>query len=246
MIDSEHLEDCFVPFYGQEEDKEELSEDMAPEASDVSGNVLKVEQVFEEERVVARKEAERILEEARAQAKLFIESASNDANSIRENARSEGYNEGYAAGEIESRQRYDELQQELEQKIETHQAEYSQALSDIEPRYVDVLISLIQKLTGVLLEDHSDVILYLIKNSIGNLDKATHYVIRSSTEDSAIMDVNRNEIRGYIGEEASVEFVEEKSLKHNECIIETDTQMVDCGFETQLNSLVETLKMLVI
>ena len=109
-----------------------------------------------------------------------------------------------------------------------------------------MLISLIQKLTGVLLEDHSDVILYLIKNSIGNLDKATHYVIRSSTEDSAIMDVNRNEICGYIGEEASVEFVEEKSLKHNECIIETDTQMVDCGFETQLNSLVETLKMLVI
>ena len=37
---------------------------------------------------------------------------------------------------------------------------------------------------------------------------------------------------------------EEKGLAEGECIIETDTQMIDCGFRTQLDNLINTLRML--
>ncbi|MFR1027821.1 MAG: hypothetical protein ACLSD6_00425 [Clostridium sp.] len=36
-----------------------------------------------------------------------------------------------------------------------------------------------------------------------------------------------------------------KSLSEGDCIIETDNQMIDCGFRTQLDNMVRTLRMLV-
>lgn len=251
MIDSENIADHFVSFHQKPEEEPESDPEKETGIEEEPGfqpgiDVIKAEQIFEEERKKALDEAEMILNDARKQADLLLDSAKSEAVSMRETARTEGYNEGYAAGEVEARQACEKLQQELNEKIRSHEVEYVKMLEDIEPKYVDILISLLQKLTGVLLEDRKEIILYLISNSIRNLDKASHYIIRVSTEDSPFIDLHRNEIREIIGKEASVEFFEEKSLKHNECMIETDSQMVDCGFQTQLNNLIETLKMFVV
>ena len=40
------------------------------------------------------------------------------------------------------------------------------------------------------------------------------------------------------------EVQEEKSLKDGECIIETDSQMMDCSFHTQLKNMTDTLRLL--
>ena len=42
----------------------------------------------------------------------------------------------------------------------------------------------------------------------------------------------------------TLEVQEEKGLLDGECIIETDTQMIDCGFRTQLENMISTLRML--
>ena len=250
MIDPENHKDKFVSLGEEKEDKiptvsqerviGELFGDMQEETP-----IIKLEQLTEVERERAMEEAEVILKDARSQAELLLESAKSEVKLLRENERKKGYHEGYAAGEVEARQTYEKLQMDLEEAKQIHEAEYERMIEEIEPKYVDILISYIHKLTGVLLEDRKDIILYLLSNSIRNLDKASHYIVRVSTEDSPVIDLHRNEIRELIGEEATVEFIEEKSLKHNECIIETDSQMVDCGFQTQLDTLTETLKMFV-
>lgn len=47
------------------------------------------------------------------------------------------------------------------------------------------------------------------------------------------------------GGSVSLDLVEEKGLEKGQCVIETQSQMVDCGFQTQLDTLIRDLKMLV-
>lgn len=243
IINSEKFDEKFVPLH---EDKEEFEEVAAASEVEISGNVIHIEDVLEEEREKYREEATRVLADARAQAELLLDSARREASEIKEKARLSGHTEGYAAGEVSAREKYDELQEKLQIKCEQQDEEYEHLINEIEPKYVDVLISLLQKITGVLIEDQDDIILYLIKSSIRNLDKSERYSIRISKEDAYVMESRKNEIRQILGDEAIIEIVEEKSLNKNECIIETDNQMIDCGFKTQLNNLIETLKLMVV
>ena len=48
---------------------------------------------------------------------------------------------------------------------------------------MEVLCSLVQKITGVLLSDQKDVMLHLIRSGIADLEPAKRYVIRVSPED---------------------------------------------------------------
>ena len=102
--------------------------------------------------------------------------------------------------------------------------EYRQMLAETEGRYVDVLCNLIRKLSGVILTDRKDVILHLIRSGIADMEPALM------------------EKAGITG---TIEVQEEKSLSEGDCIIETDNQMIDCGFRTQLDNMVRTLRMLV-
>ncbi len=248
IIDPEKNRNVFTPFSNDEATPlPNLTEDeiASSEEFDENLNVIDIKEMMYEERKKLEDEAAKILEEAREQARVFIEDAQNEADDIRSSAHDEGFQEGMAAGKQKMEQESSALSNQLQDEINQHEKEYNQIIDEIEPKYVDVVISLVNKITGVLLEDRSDVILYLIKNSVKNLDKATHYKIRTSSEDSYLIDSHKNEIREIIPEEASVEFLEEKNLGSNECIIETDTQMVDCGILTQLKNLEETLRMMV-
>ncbi len=200
--------------------------------------------ILEECKENAKEEAARILEEAKSSADQLLLDAQNNVKMIHSDAYETGKAEGFSAGEVAAKEQYRLLEEELQEKMEQKEAEYKALIDEIEPRYVEVMISLIQKLTGVILENHNELLLYLIKQCVGNLDKSKKYIIRVSKEDIHRIEPHKEEIKEIAGG-ASVEYWEEKGLNKNECIIETDTQMVDCGFQTQLSKLTETLRFLV-
>ena len=146
-----------------------------------------------------------------------------------------------AAAEQDIRQK----EAELVESARMQREEYASCLAAIEGRYVDIVISLVRKLTGVVMEDKEDLILYLIRMTAEELEPSKNYRIRVSSEDIYFVESHRTELADFIGDEVFLEFIEEKGLEKGQCIIETDSQMVDCGFQTQLDMLIRDLKMLV-
>ena len=69
--------------------------------------------------------------------------------------------------------------------------------------------------------------------------------IRVSGDDIYEVESNKEKIIQELGEGVSLDLVEEKGLEKGQCVIETQSQMVDCGFQTQLDTLIRDLKMLV-
>ena len=118
-------------------------------------------------------------------------------------------------------------------------------IQETEGQYVDILCSLIRKLTGVVVSDRKEVILHLIRSGIADIEPAKHYTIRVCAEDLLYIESNKEDILEKTGITGTLEVQEEKGLTEGECIIETDKQMIDCGFQTQLGNLISTLRMMV-
>ena len=201
------------------EEKERAQEETGDESFQEGLPVTNYDEVIEEKIQKAEEEAAAAIAEARQQANEIVEQANNRKNQILEEGRQEGITRGYEEGQ--------------------------QKLAETEGRYVDVLCNLIRKLSGVILTDRKDVILHLIRSGIADMEPAKHYIIRVASDDLLYVEGEKDALMEKAGITGTIEVQEEKSLSEGDCIIETDNQMIDCGFRTQLDNMVRTLRMLV-
>ena len=207
-------------------------------------SVSEMNEELEKKREKMQKQSEELLEDARKQAEEIVARAEEEAGAIREAARTEGMDAGRQEGLAQAEKEAEEIRQDLEEASRRLQAEYEQMVRQVEPNYVDILCSLIQKLTGVLMTDNKDVLLHLFGSGIADMDPSTRYTIRVSPEDVMTVESCRRQLAKEAGH-VTIDIQEEKGLAKDECIIETERQMVDCGFKTQLGNLLTTLRMLV-
>lgn len=206
--------------------------------------VVNFDEMFDEKKKEAEQEAEKIVEQAEQQAEALCKEAEEQVEQIRQTAHEEGVASGREEGLAKAEEEIQAARQEIEDIRTKQENEYREMIDGVESRYVEVLCSLIQKITGVLLLDQKDLMLHLIRSGIADMEPAKRYIVRVSPEDVLLVEGNKDEIAEKAGFGASIEVQEEKGLGKDECIIETDTQMVDCGFKTQLDNLVSTLRML--
>jgi flagellar assembly protein FliH len=259
VIDPEKDEEKFVPLKKDsrvkirplEEVEKERKETKAKEEAQKKEaefspgvSVVNYDEVMQQKTDEAEQTANRIVEDARKQAQEIIAQANEEADSVREQAREEGLETGKQEALVQVEAEADQIRVELEADAKRLQKEYEELLNQIEPRYVDVLCSLIQKLTGILFTENKDLLLHLIRSSIADMEPSKRYTIRVSPDDMMAVESCRSELAKEAGN-VIIEIQEEKGLAKNECIIEADSQMVDCGFKTQLDNLITTLRMLV-
>ena len=191
----------------------------------------------------AEKQAEWILAEAREQADRIQEEAQRQAEGVRVAAREEGIRQGREEGLTRADEELAQVRADIEEAKVLLEEEHRQMAAVMEAQYVEVLCDLIR--TGVLLRDKKDVLLHLIRSGISDTQPSNRYTLRVSSDDLTLVENHLDEILMNIDSGVSIDVKEEKGLEKNECIIETDTQMVDCGFRTQLDNLITTLHMLV-
>jgi flagellar assembly protein FliH len=204
----------------------------------------KIEQLVMEETELMHERANILLEDALKKSSEIIENAKIESYKERENilanAKEEGYQEGYQVGLEEVKK----LQEKLEDDIYQQQLNYEKQMASLEPKFAGIMISLIEKITGVVMEDHKDIILHLVKNSLNNLNNNMNFLIKVSKEDFNAVYTRRNDFLAELREGARIEIFEDQSLEKNQCMIETDNSIIDCSLDVQLNSLLTNLKLL--
>ncbi len=208
-------------------------------------NVTVIDRVTTKEQdEILNLQREHMLEAARDEANRIVEAAKLEAmeasNAIYEEARSKGYQEGIQ----KVRDEIQEKQTELNLIIDRHNQEYEEQLQALEPKFVDVIAMLVSKMTGILAEDKKDVISYLVHNAVRNADSSKSYVIRISAGDFDFLMSKKVELATLVKEGASIDIIADKELEKNQCLIEMDGCIIDCGLDTQLNNLIQELKLL--
>lgn len=191
-----------------------------------------------------RTQADVILEQARAQGEQVKTKARLAAEVEKAELFEKAKREGYAAGEELVQQKLAKLEEEYAAKEQELALAFEQKAKELEPKAAEVVIQLLDSLTGVLLESRRGLVTHLVSKALLEADRSDSFLIKVSKEDAEEVRAAAKELRALFDREVSLEVVPDVLLKKGECMIETDTNVLDCSLGTQLEGLKEDIRLL--
>lgn len=259
IIDSDSHVEEFIPNifsaaienYGDNENDDVSFQDGEKdiEASYHDGmSVIRIDDVLEEEKQKLeeenRQKAAEILEEANEKASKIINEANENSDRIKKEAYEEGMNQGLSDGRQQAQEEADMLRKEFESECDKRMDQITQYENSLESKFADILIGLVTKITGIVCEDKKDVIIYLIDNALHNVSKSKDITIRVSKNDIMMVESEKDKFISGLSDDVSLDIVEDDSLSDNQCIIETESGVIDCSLDAQLDNLKEQLRLI--
>ena len=190
-----------------------------------------------------RTQADIILEQARAQGEQVKakarEAAEAERAEIFESARQAGYEDG--------REHLLQEQQAMEaafaEKERLLQDEFERKQKELEPMATEVITKLLESLTGVCLESRKGIVTHLVTKALSEADRSNSFLIKVSKDDLEEVKGASDKLRSLFEREVVLEVVQDVLLKKGECLIETDSNIIDCSLGTQLEGLLEDIRL---
>lgn len=221
----------------------------AAECEQGTGNVIKAQEDAGQILEQAKEDAKSVLAEAKAEAMRICEEAKNQAevekNRILADAKQQGYSEGISQARAEVRAEADAAKEEYLKKESRLESLYQQQVDELEPQLVDVITDIYQHVFHVELESYREILAYLISTTLRKIDGSHNFMIHVSKEDYPHVSMQKKQIlAGTVSANCDVEIVEDMTLAKNECLIETENGIFDCGLGTQLAELKQRLMLL--
>lgn len=188
--------------------------------------------------------AKEIIDEAQETAERIVAQAIEDAKKkekdILSMAREQGYQEGLKLAEAEIEEKKSELQAEKERLS----AALHEEIEGLLPKFTDLVIKYVEKITGILADEYESVIYNVMALAIMNSDPSKTYRIHVPKEQYKYVLSKEDYIREVIGSHASFELISDSALSVNSCKIETENCVIDTGLDTRLLTLTNSLKLL--
>lgn len=189
-----------------------------------------------------------IIEQANEKAEKIIEDARKQSIEIFDEAQKTGYEKGMESAHDEIEQikikELEEIKNRYHYKEEALVDKYEKELENIEPIVVDAVCKLIHKVVGIEISDKKDVIMYLINNAIKDVENNRKFLIKVSLDDFEFVSQHQDEIYGATNPSIEIEIFAEAKLNKNQCIIETDSGLINLSLDEQLNNLISSLMLI--
>lgn len=215
-----------------------------PTSNITTESLAQINKQSEEILAAANEEAERILEEARQMAEGIVNKANEETEAIKNDAAQSGYNDGCIKAEAKIEEMRQELDNEYNQRKEELERDYEEKKANIEPELVDILTDVFKKVTLTVAEDNQEIIMHLINGVMRNADSSHNFIIKVSPDDYKFLINNQGKLYVAMSKEVNIDILEDLTMKRNECIIETDTGVFNCGLDIELDNLIKDLKLL--
>jgi len=209
----------------------EQREDIKKESADLAKQIIeRARQVQQEILRKTKEDVEKILIEAEKKAKKIEEEYKEKGY---QDGYTAGYQEGYKKGEEDAKAIIEEAKTIKEEIIKEKQRMYKEAESDI----VNVILLAVEKIVGKYVEEDKDIILNLIKKGMENYNAFDKVTVRVSEEDYEHCIKNKDKILKDIEFLDDVNILKDLSLKKGDCVIETNSGVINSGVSTQLKAL---------
>lgn len=219
-------------------DPEELREMAAQELEEARTMAA---QELEEAKMTAAQE----LEEARTMAEQIRSQAMDDAErqkkEVLDEARQAGYDEGMRLAKAEE----DKLRAEIEKERIRLEEQYDQMIEELEPQFIDTITAVYNHIFGVELQNDRAILVHLIESTLRKADSSRIFIVHVSKDDYPYVSMQKSHLtETVVGGQGVIDVIEDITLRKNECMIETDGGIFDCGVGTQLEELTKKLKLL--
>ncbi|MBE5936440.1 MAG: hypothetical protein E7265_00245 [Lachnospiraceae bacterium] len=207
-------------------------------------NVLNIDEIIEQQREEMQANADTVLIEARNEAESILQNARLEAESIAEMARKNGYEQGYNDGMAASAEEVSGIKKEYEDMCIELQNTYNSMLEEAEPQMVELVCDVINRITGIVVNGCSDAILYIIDRNLKDLPMSDTYTVHVCPDDIGDVLLAKDSLAAAVRQGAVFDIIEDSTLTANQCIIETDTHVIDCSLDVQLDNLMKELRLI--
>jgi len=185
------------------------------------------------------------LESLRSEASGILDEANQTAEIIKgqayETGSREGYQDGYAKGMAEA----EELKQQALDYCNQCEMEYQSKLEEIEPRLVDTITDIYERIFKYELDDYSQIVLNILVDTINDSGASKNIVVHISKETYKDIIAQKDYIFAETGMlEGSIDFIMDATLPPSGCMIETENGVYDCSLDTELKELKKKLMLL--
>lgn len=227
------------------------------EAVDVSGllntaeegsTVLKADALPEKAQGIleeAKEEAQNILREAREQAEQILQEAREQAESLRKTVADEGRMSGYREGKQKAEAEAEGLRRKLQAREAQLEEEYQDAMNQMEPQLVEAITGIYEHIFHVELHSYRDILVHLIASTLRKAEGNKDFLVHVSREDYSYVSMQKKQLQAVLtGNGVTLEIIEDVTLGKDECMIETEGGIFDCGLGTQLSQLRQKLELL--
>ncbi|MBQ4530718.1 MAG: hypothetical protein IJA36_08950 [Lachnospiraceae bacterium] len=209
-------------------------------------NVDELEVILEEE--VEQEKAEPTSEELYEAAKREVEKMLQDAETEAEMIRNEAYEmarkKGYEAGHNDGLKEIEKMKEELEEKEALLVADYNAKVEELEPLIVEKVADLMEYVFRVQFSTSRAMIMHILSGALGKINNSKEFIVHVSHEDVAVVKANHDKLLAMVPNAVSVEVAEDPALVKNQCMIETDGGVYDCSLDVQMEKLIKSIKTL--
>ncbi|TCT16421.1 flagellar biosynthesis/type III secretory pathway protein FliH [Natranaerovirga pectinivora] len=212
-----------------------INKDSEDEESNIVPISTEIDYKLKEEE--AQQKINQMMEDAQKQAEVIKKNAYEEG---KEQGYSQGYSEGYSIGKLEADQLINKLKQEeiqLEEK-------YNNLIESLEPEFVQLVIAIIEKMTGILVENKKEIILYLINEGIRSRESAREYLINVAIDDYNYIIDHSKDVINMGNPNVKINIVSNTKLEKGQCFIETENGIINSSVDTQLTELIADLELL--
>lgn len=219
--------------------------DVIEVSEDTAGNVIKAQDEAKEFLEQAKAEAEQTRAQAKAEAEHILEEARAQAQAERQQVLEQAKQQGYMEGMTKAQAHEGAMEQEYLEKSRALEEEYQQQIDALEPAMVEAITGIYEHVFHVELSSYREILASLISDVLHKLDGSKSFIIHVSKEDYAYVNMQKKQIlAGAVSEGTTVDVVEDGAVGRNECMIETENGIFDCGLGSQLSELKKRLMLL--
>lgn len=195
---------------------------------------------------------EEVLWQAKLKAYKLIENGMECANSIilkanqkaqdeLEQARKNGFQEGYAVGLKKGEERIAAGITEMQLLINSLEEKKAEMLKKYEEELKDLAISIAKKVIDSELDNDNSRFLAIYKNAIKQHSKQAWVKITVSEYEADFAIANKSELMALAKGAKDIKIIVDSNACRGTCIVETPSSVVDASVDTQLNRLKEML-----
>jgi flagellar assembly protein FliH len=219
-------------------DKTESHEELAAESVEVSLEAANqaIEAANKEARAIleeADQEAEGITKRAQKDTERIVSDAYDQAKGILENARKEGYEEGYQKGISDAEATAEQIVNEALGLRDAWHHEREKLLKDAEAEMVTLVLEIAEKVLNQKLESDKHLIDGLVKSAVMKMTQVTHFTLRVAVEDFNHAISIKPMILAMTEKIEDIEIRQDASLKQGACIVDSESGSIDSGLWTQ-------------
>lgn len=192
----------------------------------------------------AKGQAREILDEAKAQADQLVQEALEQAEISKKAVLDEARMNGYRDGSEKAKAEAESLKQQLKSREKALEAEYQNALEQMEPQLVEAITGIYEHVFHVELYAYREILVHLIASTLRKVDGNKEFLVHVSKEDYPYVNMQKRQLQAGMTGGVSLEIIEDVTMEKNACMIETEGGIFDCGLGTQLEELRKRLMLL--